>query len=266
MQEKIRSIATLEDIANGDSALHRMHPGAKLICLAVLLSTTISFPRTSVSAPLAYLSFISVSFALADIPLALACKRLIVALPFAAFGGISNLIFDRAPSFWIGRIVITNGALSCASLILRALLCVSYVVILMAVTPLSRLTAQLRRIRVPEIFVRVLEMTYRYIGVLLDEAAGLTASYRLRALTARGVRLEHAGILIGGLFLRTADRAERVHRAMLCRGEGSRAGLPLRQCVRRSDVWAVAIVSASAILFRIINIPEVFAHLADRVM
>lgn len=87
--------------------------------------------------------------------------------------GISNVIFDRTPVFVFGMISVSTGMVSFGTLMLRTLLCVSAVLILVGVTPFSQLTDQLRRIRVPEFLVTLLEMIYRYIGVLGEEPKAL---------------------------------------------------------------------------------------------
>ena len=71
---------------------------------------------------------------------------------------------------------------------------------------------------VPSVLTTQLLLLYRYMSVLLEELQTMT-----RARTARGygrssypMRLWAA--MAGQLFLRSVDRAERIHRAMLARG------------------------------------------------
>ena len=97
-------------------------------------------------------------------------RRASLALPFVVLAGISNIIFDRAAAFTVAGITVTVGTVSFFTLLYRSFLCVTAVLILAAVTPVRELTGQLRRMRVPDIFIMLFEMTYRYIGVLLERS------------------------------------------------------------------------------------------------
>ena len=77
----------------------------------------------------------------------------------------------------------------------------------------------LRRFRVPSVLVGTLYFMYRYVHVLSDERDRMLQARRARSF-GRSSRLEWpllAG-LIAVLFLRSLERGERVHDAMLSRG------------------------------------------------
>lgn len=75
-----------------------------------------------------------------------------------------------------------------------------------------------------------------------------------------------ASSLLGNLLLRTMDRAERIHRAMLARGfDGSVPLLrPLR--IRASDTVFLLILSAAFVLLRIYDLPGFIGRLALEVL
>lgn len=213
---------TLEQLAAGNSPVHRLHPLAKMLVTALFLFTVAGFDRYQVSALLPFLLYPAVVLGLAGVPFGLVLRRTLVALPFCLFGCLSNLIFDRAPAIsYGGQALVTWGMVSTAAILLRALLCVCSVLVLAAVTPLSALTAQLRRMGCPGVLVSLLEMTYRYLGLLAQEAHSLYTAYILRSGGAKGVAMGHMGSLVGQLLLRSFDRAERIYHAMLCRGYAS---------------------------------------------
>ena len=90
---------------------------------------------------------------------------------------------------------------------------------MISTTRFGCLLAGLRKLKVPVIFVDMLALTYRYLFVLVEEVQRLR-----RAAAARGYRprwLGQAvlvGRLIGQLFVRSYERAERVYGAMVQRG------------------------------------------------
>ncbi|MDR1600696.1 MAG: cobalt ECF transporter T component CbiQ [Oscillospiraceae bacterium] len=251
---------SLETLSMGGSPLHRVHPGVKMVCAFALIVLTLSFGRTDVAAMLPFLLYPSVAIGITDIPVGLLARRMAAALPFAAFAGISNLLSDHAVMFRLGGLAVTGGMAACAGILLRTLLSVSYALVLIAATPFPEITAQMRRIHIPGIFIQTLEMTYRYIGTLTDETRGLTNAYRLRAgADDAGVRLARAGSLVGGLFLRTADRAERILAAMRCRGfEANGASVGTRPA-HASDWIFLAAVCGSGLLLRIVDVPALIA-------
>jgi cobalt/nickel transport system permease protein len=91
---------------------------------------------------------------------------------------------------------------------------------LVATMPFATAGHALHRLRVPDKIVHLLLMTYRYIFVLEQEYLRLG-----RAAAIRGFRpgtnlhtYRTYAYLVGMLFVKAVDRAERVRAAMLCRG------------------------------------------------
>lgn len=222
LHSKLDTIYSLEQLAAQDSCIHRLHPLAKLIVTGCYLLCVASMRRYALFPLAPYLFYPAILLALADVPYRLVLRRACVALPFCLFAGITNLIWDRSPCLVLGGLVLSGGVVSLLAILLRTLLCVAAVLILVAVTPFSALTAQLRRLHVPWQLVTVLEMIYRYLGILLDQAFSLRTAYLLRRGQG-GVSLSGAGVLIGQLFLRSYRRASRIYAAMQCRGYGSAA-------------------------------------------
>jgi cobalt/nickel transport system permease protein len=92
-------------------------------------------------------------------------------------------------------------------------------VLLGATTPFPDVLHALERLRAPKLLVLIAAFMYRYLFTILDEVQRMRA-----ALAARGYAPRHAlqaqaiGRVATALFLRTYERAERVHLAMLARG------------------------------------------------
>ncbi len=260
-QTTLEALASLEQLAGGDSLPHRIHPLAKILVTACYLVCVASTGRYAFFALAPFVFYPVILLALADIPFSLVAKRAAVALPFCLFAGVSNLYFDRAPAFWLGPVAVSGGALSLATILLRVFLCVCAVLALIAVTPLTQLTGQLRRLHVPGMLVTLFEMVYRYLGTLLEEAASLRTAYRLRRGAHKGISLADSGCLIGQLLLRSFDRAARIYDAMKCRGY---AGQTLRPAARPFSArdWAFLLAGGlPALLLRFGCIPLLFAGL-----
>ncbi|MFO1532013.1 MAG: energy-coupling factor transporter transmembrane component T [Kiritimatiellia bacterium] len=145
-------------------------------------------------------------------------RKILVAAPFALAVGMFNPLMDRHPAVMAGPFVITGGWLSFASILLRFLLTVWAALALVACTGMFRLAAGLRRLGIPRVFVVQLLFLHRYLFVVAEEGARMTRSVELRAPGRNALRLRAYGSLVGHLLLRSMDRAERVHRSMICRG------------------------------------------------
>jgi cobalt/nickel transport system permease protein len=133
-------------------------------------------------------------------------------------------------------------------------LSVSAALLLSATTPLAELSAQLRRLRLPHILVTVFEMTYRYIGLLLEETSRMTTAYLLRSGGKKALALRHMSSFVGQLLLRGLERAERVYAAMRCRGYARREIPRSRQAFQVKDGAALGAICALALFFRLLKI------------
>lgn len=91
--------------------------------------------------------------------------------------------------------------------------------LLVQVTPFRTLLVALRRLGVPATLVATLQFMYRYLFVLTEELERMVQARRARTFRRTG-RLDWGLLtgLIGVLFLRSYERGERVHAAMLARG------------------------------------------------
>ncbi len=86
-------------------------------------------------------------------------------------------------------------------------------------TPLGELLAALRRLRSPASLNLILGMMHRYTDLLSEEYARLERARNSRTVRPLGKeRFRVYGRQLGALLLRSWDRAERVHAAMLARG------------------------------------------------
>jgi len=257
IRSRVRDLLSLESIASGKTAAHRLHPLAKLTSAIVFIVVAASFGPYDFFRLPPYLLYPFVMMALAEIRYRVMLSRMLVALPFCLFAGISNILFDRAAAFSVGGFIVSYGMMSCATILLKMYLCVMAALLLAATTPFSELTAQLRRLRIPAVFVTVFETTFRYIGILLEEAFTMLTAYQLRSGVKKAVDIRHMGPFAGQLLLRGFDRAERVYAAMSCRGYSPKGvRLPVRR-FRLADALAMAAVCVPSILLRIIIVWQV---------
>lgn len=260
MTDSLYHIRLLDDLARGNSSVHRLHPLAKLLVTLVYLVMVVSFGRYEVAAILPFVFFPIFIAAIAEIPAKPILNRLLLASPLILGIGILNPIFDRGTAV-VGGISFSSGWLTFLSIAVKGALTVTAGLLLIATTGMDRLAAALRMLKVPKIFVLQLLLTYRYISVLIEEGSRMTQAYMLRAPGQKGIRPGVWGSFAGNLLLRTYDRAQRVYDSMILRGfsgEYRTGGIPK---IRPEDIAFVTGWSLFFILVRIYNIPALLGSL-----
>jgi cobalt/nickel transport system permease protein len=128
-------------------------------------------------------------------------SRASIVLPF-------TLLFSLL-SWWTGDVT------RAWSLPLKSYLSALAVVLLIETTPLERVLASARRLGMPELLAEVIGFTWRYLGVLRDEASRLRNAALARG-AERSFRISASSVAV--LLASSWNRAERIHRAMLARG------------------------------------------------
>jgi len=167
-----------------------------------------------------------------------------------------NPLFDRQVLLRLGPLDIWGGWVSCTSIVIRALLTASAAIILVALPGFPAICAALERLGMPRVFAVQLLFLYRYIFVLTDEGGRVVRARQLRACGRQGLGLRHFGPLVGHLLLRTWERAERIHMAMLARGFTGETHSRRQGHFGRSEVLFLGGWSALFIVMRLYNLPQ----------
>lgn len=164
--------------------------------------------------------------ALARLPLAAVAKRLAVVNVFIVFMWLFlPLGFPGEALFRLGPLTVSHQGVAAAWLItLKANTIVVALMALVATSTVARLGAGLACLGLPDRAVMLLLFTYRYLHVSGREwerlyRAALVRGYRPGANKRTYRTVAH---MVGQLLVRCLERAERAHRAMLCRGFAGR--------------------------------------------
>jgi len=265
IETALRDLNRLDLLAGGDSAIHRLDSRAKVLVTLVFIVAVVSFGRYEVAGLLPFAVFPLAVIALGGLPPAFVARKLLVVLPFAALVGLFNPLFDREPLLYLGSLPVSGGWVSFVSIILRAALTVGGAVVLVAVTGFSGVCMALRRFGVPQAFVVQLLFLYRYIFVLGDEGVRMSRARELRSFGGRGMEPRAYGALVGSLLLRTWDRAERIHLAMLSRGFRGEFHVRRETAFGRRDALFTAGWCLFFLLLRLVNLPHLIGALVTGV-
>ena len=112
-----------------------------------------------------------------------------------------------------------HGLIGAWGLLAKGTLGVIASLLLAATTEPRALLAGLERLRVPTLLVQIMGFMVRYLDVVTDELRRMHVARESRGFSARNPR--HWPVIAksaGVLFIRSYERGERVHLAMLSRG------------------------------------------------
>lgn len=211
-------IGYLDTLSGQDTLLHRLDPRAKLITTIAFIICVVSFDKYTLSALVPFFIYPVVLISAGGLPAKYIFKKAILVSPFAILVGLFNPFIDRQVLFYAGSIGISGGWVSLFSIALRFILTVSAALVLVSLTGFNAICAGLEKFRVPKPLVVQLLFFYRYIFVLVDEADRMVRAWSSRAFNSAEIHLKTYAFLTGSLLLRAFDRAERIYRAMCCRG------------------------------------------------
>ena len=124
----------------------------------------------------------------------------------------------------------------------RGLLAIGWLALLAASTTPERIANALARLRLPGAFVTIGWLTYRYLRVLAEEGKSLVRAWYLRRIVPRRLGDVRAlSGIVGVLFVRALERAERVHQAMQMRGFTGQPPVAAVPPLRARDLIAAAL-------------------------
>ena len=235
---------------------------AKLLVTIGFIAFTSSFPASAVTVLAPYAAYPVLLAVIGGIPARLLASRLAVVLPLAALLGAANPLVDRVPALIIGGVSISRGWMSLAGIVCRTLLIVTAALALTALTGFDGICGALERLGLPRALVLQLRLMFRHLSTLSDEVGRTLLAYRLRAGRERGVAPRFWGGVAGSVLVRSIDRAERIHTAMLTRGGAQAPRRKARGLSRSSDWVFVAAWGAWFLLCRLVDLPALVGALA----
>ncbi len=240
----------MDALAAEDSPIHRLHPLCKLLVTIGYIVTVVSFPKYDFTGLMVMVLYPILLFQVSGIPVGTCFYKLRVVLPLVCAVGLANPFLDPTVFLRVGSLTITGGVVSMVTLMMKGVFSLMVSFLLIATTSIDALCAALRKLHLPSIFTTLLLLTYRYIGVMLNEVSIMSEAYKLRAPGQKGVHISAWGSFLGQLLLRSMDRAQELYDSMVLRGfDGEFYYADVAAC-RLSDVLYVAACAAAFFVVR----------------
>jgi cobalt/nickel transport system permease protein len=208
----------------GDSPVHRLPAQVKIVAALLTVIGVVATPREEFWAFGLYLLVVVSLWAVARVPVVHFVKRAVIEVPFVVIAVLMPVFGGTA------------GALAGWNILAKGTLGVLTSLTLAATTTPRDLIVGMQRLRAPAVLTTIATLMLRYLEVIAAEArrmrvARISRGHDPRFLwqvgaTARG---------IGALFIRSYERGERVHLAMVSRGW--RGALPDRGVAAGPATW-----------------------------
>ncbi|ACL03701.1 cobalt ABC transporter, inner membrane subunit CbiQ [Desulfatibacillum aliphaticivorans] len=209
-----------ETFAFGESPVHRLDPRLRVIVgtlFAVVAALADRFDVLGAALGLAIL----MTFAARLHPLSV-LKRLALVNGLVLFlWVVLPFTYNGTPWFHLGPLVAAKeGVRLCAVITLKSNAIVLWSIVFFSTMPVATLGHAMNRLKMPVKLTALLLLTYRYIFVLEAELNQLVRAARIRSFSPKTNMHTYRtyAYLVGMLMVRAADRGERVHQAMVCRG------------------------------------------------
>jgi cobalt/nickel transport system permease protein len=156
---------------------------------------------------------------LAKLPLLTVLKRSLIEIPFILFAFLMPF-FGSGENYEIaGLTLYREGLIAGGAIVAKGTLGVIGAIILSASTTARGILLGLEKLKIPPLMVNIASFMLRYINVVTDEMERMRVARTSRGFEPRGIRdWKILASVAAALFIRSYERGERVHLAMLSRG------------------------------------------------
>jgi len=224
-----------------DTPVHRLDAAVELACVVSTLFAVVVTPPRAVWAFGAYAVLVGAAVGAARLPVGVLARRMVVEVPFVLFALSLPWVGD-APhrEVLFGLQVSVPGSWAAWGIVAKSTIGTALAVVLAWSTSVAELLVGLERLHVPRPLVAVAGFMVRYLDVVAGQLARLQVARVSRGDDPRWLWQGRAlAATAGTLFVRSYERGERVHQAMLARGfDGT---FPDTTARRRPAGWAPAL-------------------------
>ncbi len=213
---------------HGHSVVHRAPAHLKVLALLAFVLVVVATPREWYAAYAVHLAILVGVIRVSRVPFGYLLPRMVIEVPFLLFAALIPFIAEGPrtvvplPGGW-DLSVSESGLLAAWGLAAKGTLGVLASLTLAATTEPTEVLRGLQRLRVPDLLVQIMSFMVRYLDVVTADLGRMVTSMRSRGVDPRSPRHWPAlARTLGALFVRSYERGERVHLAMLSRGYDGR--------------------------------------------
>ncbi len=201
------------------TAIHDLPPHLKVVGALSFIFVVVATPARDFPAFLAYFALLLVVARIAQLRYRTLAKRMLIEIPFVFFAVLIPFATPGEKIDFFGLQLSPDGLWVAFGILAKSTLGVMVSIILSATTQSRELLTSFEKLRVPATLIQIASFMFRYTAVVLDEMNRMKVARMSRGFEAKGPKdWKILGQSIGALFIRSYERGERVHLAMLSRG------------------------------------------------
>lgn len=195
-------------------------PEVKLVALTAFVVAVVATPPQAMWAFGVFAGIVALTARVAHVRPRRIARRLVFDMPFVLFAAALPFIGGDPVTIRWGMTWSVPGSWAAWNILAKATLCTAAAVIVHTTTPAADLIDGLKRLGAPAVLVAIASFMIRYVDVVGNDLQNMEYARLARGgdPTTRA-RLRAMSATVGCVFLRTYARGERVHNAMLARGQ-----------------------------------------------
>lgn len=225
-----------------NTVVHRLPAHCKLVATLGFVLIVVATPQSQFWAFGAYALLLAAVALLSHVPFGVVARRMVVEVPFVAFAVLLPFIAQGERVDVLGLALSESGLLGAWNILAKATLGVIASILLASTTEPRALLLGLERLHMPQLMVQIMQFMIRYADVIGAELYRMRIARESRGFQGRDLRhLRVVAQSAGALFIRSYERGERVHLAMLSRGyTGTMPTTGTAEVPTRPSTWAMA--------------------------
>ena len=201
------------------SLVHSLPAHLKIVAGLLFIIVGVATSISNWQAFIGYFLVIGTVLAIAKLPVKKILSRATVEIPFVLFAFLMPFFGTGEKFELLGLSLYREGLRAGAAIIAKGTLGLLVAITLSGSTKAREIIGGLETLRLPALMVQIATFMLRYVNVVSDEMERMKVARQSRGFEAKGIAdwkiLAQAA---GALFIRSYERGERVHLAMLSRG------------------------------------------------
>jgi cobalt/nickel transport system permease protein len=232
------------------SPIHRLAPEAKIVAALGIVASIAVTPRQAVWAFGLYAILVAGLVTLSRLSPGFVALRLVAIAPFVFFALFIPFIAGGEITEIGGVPVSVDGLWGMWNVLAKATLGASVSVVLTATTEIPDIIRGMGALRVPALFTSIATFMVRYLELIVDELGRMRVAMSSRGYDPRWIsQARPVASAAGALFVRSYERGERIHAAMLSRGfNGAMPTFNHRRADAREWAAVLVVIACAALI------------------
>ena len=201
------------------SAIHHMAPEAKLVATFLFVAAVAITPRQAIWAFAVYALLLGALIGVSRVGPGFVAVRLAAVIPFILFAVLIPFVAGGETVEVFGVDLSREGLWGAWNVVAKATMGATASILLAATTEISEMLRGMSILKVPPVLTAIAMFMVRYLVLVSGELGRMRTAMTARGYDPRWLwQAKPLAASAGALFIRSYERGERVHAAMVARG------------------------------------------------